>query len=501
MHLPAVIERLVSACACNCPLHRWQLKMWHALASVTRYLTLKAHKTDTEEGRNRERYRLAAWNTLANAVSSAMGMLSLFVTIPLVLPYLGAERFGVWMSVSSLAAILSFMDLGIGNGLVNLVANAKISHNQPVRLKQIIFRGLWLLVSIGAGIGLAMTGLLQVLPITAVIKVSSVALATETRQTALTFAAIFAVSIPLFGLQRIFFGLQQSWLVHLTKIIGYMASPILAYILVKQQASIPALLSATYGVQTLSALFLLPFLLYKLRTDKTLPQKKSTTPIKQDLRALLGVGSVFFFLQIGGIVGWGSDALIAASVIGASAVAPLVIVQRLFQLVTVPLIIINGPLWAAYADARARNDTAFIRKTLRRSLKVTIVFATIASLTIVGISGWLTSTWIGTANNLPASLLVAFAVWTVMDATGNCFSMYLNGCNIVKAQLVVVILFCAVAIPLKFIFPLKFGIAGMIIATITAYIFCVVLPYATFLNKGVRAGLWDDFDRQASDAV
>ena len=128
--------------------------MWRALTTATRYFTLKAFNTDTGEGRSHERYRLAAWNTLANTISSAMGMLSLFVTIPLVLPYLGPERFGIWMSIASLAAIFSFMDLGIGNGLINLVARARINKSKPYRLNEIVFRGLCLLAFLGAVIGL-----------------------------------------------------------------------------------------------------------------------------------------------------------------------------------------------------------------------------------------------------------------------------------------------------------------------------------------------------------
>lgn len=463
--------------------------MWQALTSATRCLTLKAFNTDTEEGRSSERYRLAAWNTLANTISSAMGMISLFVTIRLALPYLGTERFGIWMSVASFAAIFSFMDLGIGNGMVNLVASAKIGHKNSFRLKEIVFRGLWLLIFIGLIVGLVIIGLLQILSIDKIIKVSSQTLATETYQTALIFAVIFSLGIPLYGLQRIFFGLQKSWLANIFKIFGYTISPILVWGLVQQQASIPKLLIATYGVQTLSALLLLPCLHKELRTDQLVSKENFKIPIKQDIKALLGISSVFFFLQIGGIVGWGSDALIAASVLGASAVTSLVIAQRLFQLVTIPLAIINGPLWAAYADARARKDAAFIRQTLSRSLKFTLVFAAVASFTIVEISSWLTSVWLGIGNDIPSDLLFAFAIWAVLDATGNCFAMYLNGCNIIKAQLIVVIIFCAVVIPLKFFLPLTYGATGMVIATITAYILCVVLPYATFLRNDIRAGI------------
>lgn len=459
--------------------------MLKTLLSGTRHLSLKPHETVTSEGRNRERYRLVAWNALANAASTGMGMLSLLITIPMALQYLGAERFGIWMTVASLAGILSFMDLGIGNGLVNLVAKGKTDQSQ--RLKEIVVRGLLLLTALGVAIGLITWSFLEVLPLGRIIKLSSEALVKETHQTAQTFTVIFAFGIPLFGIQRIFFGLQKTWLVQLTKIAAYIASPILVYILVKQQASVPMLLAATYGIQTLSAITLLPLLFKEINRAQT-PVAASSTPLRTDVKAMVGVGGVYFALQLGGIVGWGSDALIAASFLGASAVAPLVVAQRLFQFVTLPLSIINGPLWAAYADARARNDVAFIKLTLYRSMKVTFISATIVSSVIFLTSGWLTSLWLGAETIFPPGLLIAFGIWAIIDATGNCLAMYLNGCNIVKIQLIVVVLFCLLAVPLKLLLPPKVGISGLIFATLGAYLLCVVLPYTTFLKNELVSG-------------
>ena len=46
------------------------------------------------------------------------------ITVPLALKYLGNERFGLWMAVSSVLAMASFADLGVGNGVLNTVTTA-----------------------------------------------------------------------------------------------------------------------------------------------------------------------------------------------------------------------------------------------------------------------------------------------------------------------------------------------------------------------------------------
>ena len=73
--------------------------------------------------------RLTATRSRRAALSSAAGLtargITLFVTlatIPIALNYLGTERFGVWATLAAIISLLAFADLGIGNGLVNLLA-------------------------------------------------------------------------------------------------------------------------------------------------------------------------------------------------------------------------------------------------------------------------------------------------------------------------------------------------------------------------------------------
>ena len=461
--------------------------MRKVLSAAVRLLAPGCPVLSSADDRASKRYRLAAWNSLSNALSAATGMVSLFVIVSLTLPTLQAERFGVWMSVASLANMLMFLDLGVGNGLVNLVVKARAVESAQ-RLRQIVTRGLLLLAAVGLIVGLVLTALTRLLPLDRVIQVGSIALQDETRRTADTFIWLFAIGMPLFGVQRVFFGLQQAWIVHATRAIGHLLSPVLVYLLVQHEASIPWLLLATYGTQTLLPLALLRPLRRRLRTAPVEDVPVSIdTSARQDLRRLLGISGVFLALQIGGAIGWGSDTLIAASVVGAASVAPLVLVQRLFQVVTVPLAIVNTPLWAAYADAHARGDAGFLRRTLRRSLAWTLVTATVASAALILLSDRLFALWLGPGQVVPARLVVWYGIWAVFEAMGHCISMYLNGRNHLRFQLIVVVAFCAVALPLKFWLPSAYGVDSIIAATLLAYLPCVLLPYALFLRRDLRS--------------
>ena len=88
-------------------------------------------------------------------------------------------------------------------------------------------------------------------------------------------------------------------------------------------------------------------------------------------------------------------------------------------------------------------------------------------------------------------LIAVFATWTVVEIAGTVFGTYLNGAGIVREQVVVVLCFCAVAVPLKVWATLQAGAAGLVAATITAYLVTVVGLYATVYRHRVLEPLSD----------
>src|SRR5688572_30139039 len=87
-------------------------------------LRLRPFDVSTPEGRARERHRLVVLATVASALAKFLSIATALISVPLTLHYLGAERYGMWMTISAVVAMLSFADFGIGNGLMNAVATA-----------------------------------------------------------------------------------------------------------------------------------------------------------------------------------------------------------------------------------------------------------------------------------------------------------------------------------------------------------------------------------------
>ena len=77
------------------------------------------------------RERRALVSAMSAAAAKLVNVATLLISVPMTLHYLGPERYGLWMAMSSAVYVLSFADLGIGNALINYVANAYGRDDRP----------------------------------------------------------------------------------------------------------------------------------------------------------------------------------------------------------------------------------------------------------------------------------------------------------------------------------------------------------------------------------
>ncbi|WP_162069706.1 MATE family efflux transporter [Caballeronia sp. NK8] len=437
------------------------------------------------EGRDRERYLRAARSAACNSVSAALGFAVVVLSVSFTLPYLGQERFGIWMTISSLAVMLQVLDLGVANGLVNLVADAKTSDDHEA-LQTIVTRGIVLLTGIGVAAGGVLIGVMMLLDFQHLLKIESPEVAREAVLSTFTFIALFCVNIPLGGVRKVFFGLQRAWEPHTVAAIGYLCSLPLLYLCARSHAPMPYLVLCTYGVQVATAIILL-VRLYLERMFRLRRGIWSGSGLR-DCTALMRTGGVFLILQIGMICGNACDPLIVSHILGASEVARLAVAQRLFQAITVAMLMLSGPLWGLYADARSRGEKKFIRNTLKLSMCVTTGTALFMSALILALSPWLLKVWTGSHLDVPIELRCAAAVLAVVEAMANAFTIFLNGVSELRPQLLAVLVFCAVSVPLKIYLLTKFGTVDWVIwSTIIASIVADYIVYIGLFRKRILA--------------
>ena len=318
---------------------------------------LRANSFDlkTESGRHLERYRLAALSIGANLMSKAAAIFLILLSVSLTVDYLSLERFGIWMLALSFITMLSFLDLGIGNALTNHVAQ-RCAEDSRTLLRNTISGGLALLAAVGASIGLILLAISSLIPWEIFFQGDTGKLSAEVRSTAMCFSLLFGLTIFTTGLQRIFSGMQLSFIAHLVSAFAALLSCLVLWVAVNFHQDIEILLLAVLGTQSLINLMLLLILWRKSLFSLV----NIGSHLRSEIPFLYKNAGFFLILQLGVMAGWGADNIIISSILGLAQVAIFAIVQRLFQFVAQPFSLINAPLWAAYADADTRGDKAFI---------------------------------------------------------------------------------------------------------------------------------------------
>jgi O-antigen/teichoic acid export membrane protein len=431
-------------------------------------------------GRDADRLKVAGQTSLANFGSKGVSMLLMIVSVHYTIGYLGPERFGVWMTLMSFVAMLSFLDLGVGNALTNLTAE-RATKGDASYLRQAISSGLLIMAGCGLGVAVVILGLAQIIPWTRLFRLTDPELVSEARAGGMVFAIGFGAVLFSGGVQKVLLGLQRAASGHIASMCANVVAIFALIIAAEYRAGVPTLLAITLAGQSIGAIPLLATLF----KDGLLDIGAGWGAIRTEAPYILRSGGLFFLLQVGFMVGWGADLLIVSTTLGAALAATYAVAQRLFQFASMPIQILTQPLWGAYAEANARGDRAFISRVLKFSLTGAAVMALITVSLLILVHGPLVARWTEDRIVLPVSFVLIYGMWSIIEATTSAASMYLNGCNIIRPQVFAVVIFCFISIPLKIALGYFFGLQGIVLATIVAWIIAVPILYAIFFRHDI----------------
>ena len=322
-------------------------------------------------------------------------------------------------------------------------------------------------------------------PWTWILRSQSDPLVQEAFLSGFAMAACFGLYLMSSGLQKVFLGLQRSHEAHLSMTLGNLIT--LLFLLAASQAQwgVPALVLVSSIGFTLSAVTLLG----QLVRQRLLSFRGIGATTRSEWQHIGKIGGLFLVMQIAGVVGMGADNLVIGATLGASQVAAFALVQRLFSFASIPAAMINQPLWGAYAHAHASGDKPFIVKTLRGSLMVTAVVTGTLALVLAWAGPFLIAKWSSQTVQVPSLVLQCFAFWVIIESLAVAFSMFMNGCQLIKPQVYSSLLFCLLSVPLKFVFAAQWGLAGIVCCTILCFTIASPLLYMSFFRQAISASL------------
>jgi O-antigen/teichoic acid export membrane protein len=403
------------------------------------------------------------------------------ITVPLTLKYLGNERFGLWMTISSVLAMAAFADFGVGNGVLNTVAKA-YGKDDDEGVRKAVSSGFAVLSTIAALLLLSFFAIYRFVSWGDFFHVVSPVARKEAGPALAVFAICFALNISMDVVQRVQLGLQQGYRYGLWQLCGSVLGLVGVIAGIWFHVSLPTLVVAIAGAPILATAVNAFHFFGSVRPDLR-PRLRLVS--RDVISQIARLGGLFFVLQLAVAVSFSADNFIIARTLGAVNVPEYSIPQRLFALVTMLSAMLITPLWPAYGESISRGDMTWVRRTLRTSLVAVLAISSVVSASLLLFSSRLLYWWVGSRIHPPFPLLLGLAIWTVFSCCGDALSSFLNGASVIRVQVVVASIFGAGCLTAKIIFIRHYGVPGIPWAAIVSYAVLVILPYSFYVPRTV----------------
>lgn len=425
----------------------------------------------TVEGRSKERYRRIALTTLASLISKGVSVVTTLISVPLTVNYLGTERYGLWMTISSVISMLAFADLGMGNGLLNAISEASAKDDRK-KAQIYVSSTFFMLLGIAVLTLIVFASLYKHIPWQRIFNVTSDLAIQESGPTIAVLAICFALNMPLGIVQRVQMGYQEDYKNQLWAVAGSLLGLVGVLLGIYFKAGLPWLVLAMSGGPVL-AMLINWIVLFGYSQTWLFPTWNSFNWLAS--QKIVGTGVWFLILQTFTVIGTYSDNLVIAQALGASEVASYAVTQRLFATLFISQYFII-PLWPAFGEAIANADYNWARQTLNRALFLSLGIGLGTGLLLLILAKPLITIWVG-ANLIPTTpLLIGFGLWLPLMGYMGTMSTFLNSGPLLGRQ---VIFFGAASITsliLKILLVQQWQAVGVIFATILGYSVFYVIP-------------------------
>jgi O-antigen/teichoic acid export membrane protein len=287
------------------------------------------------------------------------------------------------------------------------------------------------------------------------------------------FVLLSLVAMPLSVVQRVQLGYQEGFNSGLWQSLGSIISLAGTLIAIACKASLAWLVLGFTGGPVLA--------LALNSAHQFLIARPWLAPRLNDFswatsRSLGRVGAQFLLLQVIGLVGFSTDTFILAQKIGADGVTQYAVIQKLFAVAMAALSIGFYPLWPAYAEAVARKDYEWVRRTFHRSLIACVGFSLLFAGPLILFGKQIILAWVKTPLPISFSALCASGAWLVLYGYGAALAMLMNGTSKLRIQIISGAFFAVASLTTKLLVAHTWGVAGVIWATVATYAIFVVVP-------------------------
>ena len=410
--------------------------------------------------------------------------------VPLTINYVNPERYGIWLTISSIVTWFSFFDVGLTQGLRNKFAEAKaggddesaqIYVSTAYAALGIIFIVLW-------GIFLLVN---QFLDWSNLLNVSS-EFSNEISVLVIIVFTYFCLQFVLRIITTIITADQEPSKAALIDLIGQVVALVIIAILVLTTQGSLINLGLALCIAPILALVGANVFFF---SGKYKTYKPSFAKVKfSHAKSLFNLGSIFFIIQIASIVQFESANIIISRNFGPVHVTDYNIVYKYFGVLNMAFMIFISPFWSASTEAFLKGDIKWIRNSIKKYNLLNILFI-IAGLIMLLLSNTVYTLWLGKGTvDISFELSLWGFIYFCTMIFGSKYVSFLNGISALRIQFWTSIFspFLFIALVFLFLNYFKMGVYALFMAAVLANIngfILAPLQYYMIIVKN-KKGLW-----------
>jgi len=408
----------------------------------------------------------------STVLAKAVLILANVLSIPLVIRYLGAQEFGVWTIITTTLTILLALDLGIAGSLTNFISEA-YARNDRSHASRHSTTALGISAGMAAIIGCAAVPVWSHVPWERVFGLTADGDREMLSRAAAVALCLLLIAMPARLGAKILGGYQELHTANMFTALGAAGGLVAIVVLVHLHAGLPALIAGSSGAVVSADLSCLLWLLYV--------HKPWLRPRLQHLSVevagrMMKSGASLFMMQIAGILVFDSDNLIIAHYLGPAEVAPYSITWQLVGYAGAAHAMLLPALWPAFSEAFVSGEIAWVRRTFRRIMVITMGLAVAAAAILAFLGRWIIGFWATPAAVPGETLMLLMCAWILISSFMNNTVTILLAKGAIRLQAWLALGVGVLNIPLSIWFVQHLGSAGAILGTILAYLIVLVVP-------------------------
>jgi O-antigen/teichoic acid export membrane protein len=405
------------------------------------------------------------------------------------LDYWDKERYGLWLTISSIISWFGFFDLGLASGLRNKFAESMAK--DEVNLSRELVSTTYALMLIISGILITVfTIVSRFLDWTRLLN-TSVGFKSELSMLILIVFFCFCLRFVFNIIGQIYLADQRPAISNSINLVSNMICLAVIYLLKQFNDHSSLLLMGTIlSVVPVATLVLVNLYSFRFRYRSLKPAIKFVN--FGHAKDLLNLGFKFFLLSIASLILFSTANILITHLHGPANVTVYNIAYKYFTVTSMIFSIIMIPYWSAFTEAYIKEDLPWIKKTIHTLNKLSILFS-FGTILMFIFSKYAFRFWVGDKVVIPVDLSIALTVFTIFSILFSPYTQFLKGVGKLGLGTAIIGVKLLIYIPLALWSSSRFGLSGIVWAMVVINFSSILLePIQTYriLNKTAQ-GIWN----------